>query len=279
MQAAEPAPAKLKVLIVDGQNNHQWQVTTPLLKQILEQSQRFDVTVATSPAKGQDMKEFRPKFAEYDVVLSNYNGEPWPKETEQDLVNYVKSGKGLSIIHAANNSFPKWAEYNAMIAVGGWGGRNEKSGPYLRYRDGQVVRDPQPGAGGHHGPQHEFTVVVRNAEHPITKGMPSSWLHTKDELYDRLRGPAENVDLLATAYSDPMKNGTGEHEPMIFTVKYGEGRVFHTPMGHAAEAMQCVGFAATVSRGTEWAATGKVTIPIPATFPSAEKTTTWEPKK
>jgi type 1 glutamine amidotransferase len=96
-------------------------------------------------------------------------------------------------------------------------------------------------------------------------------VHVTDELYDNMRGPAKNVRVLATAYSDKKKRGTGEHEPMIWTVSYGKGRVFHTPMGHDVRAMKCVGFALTVQRGAEWAATGKVTIPVPKEFPTAKE--------
>ena len=65
-------------------------------------------------------------------------------------------------------------------------------------------------------------------------------MHATDELYHGLRGPIENVHLLATAYSSKKYNGTNEHEPMIWRVTYGKGRVFHTPMGHDLEAMRCV---------------------------------------
>ena len=135
-------------------------------------------------------------------------------------------------------------------------------------KEGKVVRDETPGRGGNHGAQWEFPVIVRDAEHPITKGMPTEWLHAKDELYDQLRGPAKSMQILATAESTV----TGRNEPMIFTIGYGKGRVFHTPMGHAEYSVECVGFITTLLRGTEWAATGKVTIPIPADFPTAEKT-------
>ena len=94
----------------------------------------------------------------------------------------------------------------------------------------------------------------------LKEGMPAEWLHNTDELYDNMRGPIENVHLLATAYS----KGTNVHEPMIWTVRYGKGRVFHTPMGHDVNAMRCVGFQATLQRGTEWAATGQVTQPLPS---------------
>ena len=99
------------------------------------------------------------------------------------------------VVHAANNAFGKWPEYNRMIGLGGWGGRNEKSGPYLYFDDGgKLIRDPRPGRGGSHGPQSAFKVTLRDEEHPITKGMPKVWMHAKDELYDSLRGPAEEVE-------------------------------------------------------------------------------------
>ena len=264
--------APLKVLIVDGQNNHKWMETTPILKRQLEASGRFRVDVATSPAMGANMSSFKPVFAAYDVVISNYNGDAWPRETREALSAFVRGGGGFVSYHAANNSFPEWKEYNEMIALGGWGQRKESAGPYVRYKNGQFVRDATtPGPGGHHGQRHPFQVTLRNQEHAITKGLPERWMPAQDELSDRMRGPAENMTILATAYSDPTTGGTGEHEPMLLVVKYGKGRVFHTMLGHDAEAMQCVGFTTTLLRGTEWAATGAVTIPIPRNFPTEDR--------
>ncbi|MFN6053244.1 MAG: ThuA domain-containing protein, partial [Planctomycetia bacterium] len=118
----------------------------------------------------------------------------------------------------------------------------------------------------------EFVVVTRNTEHPITKGLPAEWMHNTDELYDRLRGPAKNLTVLATAFADTKTGGSGEHEPMLMVLDYGKGRVFHTTLGHDAPAMQCVGFQVTMVRGTEWAATGKVTeASVPGDFPKADK--------
>jgi type 1 glutamine amidotransferase len=263
--------APMKVLIVDGQNNHDWKRTTPELRKILEDSGLFAAEVATSPPKGDDMGGFKPDFSAYRVIVSNYNGEPWSKETQAAFEKYVRDGGGFVSVHAADNAFPEWKEYNEMIAVGGWGDRNEKSGPYLRLREGKWVHDDTPGRGGSHGAQHEFVVEMRDAEHPIMRGLPAKWLHGKDELYDRLRGPARNVTVLASALSTKATNGSGEHEPMLMTISYGKGRVFHTAMGHAMEAIHCVGFAVTLQRGTEWAATGKVTQKVPAGFPTADK--------
>lgn len=268
---ASAAPPN-KALIVEGQNNHGiWPKTSQMMKQYLEETGLFAVDIERTAAKGTD-ENFKPDFSRYDVVISNYNGAPWPAETQQAFVDYVKNGGGFVVIHAANNAFGNWQDYNEIIGLGGWGGRNEKSGPYVYFNEkGEVVRDKSAGRGGHHGPQHPFTIVVRDSEHPVTKGMPSSWLHAKDELYDFLRGPAENMHVLATAYAAKENGGSGRHEPMIFTVQYGKGRVFHTPMGHADYSQECVGFIATFQRGAEWAATGKVTIPIPKDFPTADE--------
>lgn len=262
--ASEP---DLKALIVDGQNNHNWKGTTPVLKQYLEQTGLFDVDVAST---GKDTSEFSPKFADYSVVVLNYNGSDWPKETQQNFIEYVRGGGGVVVFHAANNSFPKWKEYNTIIGLGGWGGRNEKDGPYIRYRGGKIVRDMSPGRGGSHGRQHEYIVETIDASHPVTQGLPAKWRHVSDELYDRLRGPAKNLHVLAAAYSDTSTNGTGENEPVLFTINYGNGRVFHTVMGDNVQQMNCVGFAVTLQRGAEWAATGKVTQAIPNKMPSFE---------
>jgi len=262
----------LKALIVDGQNNHDWQGTTPPLKSLLEETGLFEVDVATSPSKGKPMDTFRPKFSDYDVVVANYTGDEWSKATQDDLVKYMENGGGLVIFHAADNAFPKWKEWNEMIAIGGWGGRDEKSGPMVRWRDGKVVFDTSPGKGGTHGPQHEFQVIMRDRFHGITAGLPEKWMHAKDELYSKLRGPAKNMHVLATAYAAPEQRGTGEHEPTLFTVRYGKGRIFHTVLGHSAEQMRSVGFIVTYQRGAEWAATGRVTqIDVPDDFPTADE--------
>ncbi len=262
----------IKVLLVDGQNNHNWKATTPVLKQALESAGRFSVTVSTSPARNgskDDWAQWNPKFGSFDVTLSNYNGQTWPESVQKGLEDYVKGGGAFVVVHAANNSFSGWLEYNRMIGLGGWGGRTEKNGPYLYFDDSsKLVRDPRPGRGGSHGAQHEFTVKLRQKEHPIVKGMPSEWKHAKDELYDSLRGPADKVEVIATAYSSKSKR----HEPIIMTISYGKGRVFHTPMGHADYSMRCVGFQDVLRRGTEWAVTGKVTQALSKEFPSADKT-------
>ncbi len=294
------SPTPIRALIIDGQNNHgDWPKTTMMIKKYLEDTKRYKVDIARtkftwngddhlakyplldgvvreSKKNGVPDPDFKPDFAKYDVVINNFGhgAAPWPDATNAAFQKYVAAGGGLVILHAADNSFGSWDEYNKMIGLGGWGDRNEKSGPYV-YFDAQekMVVDNSPGKSGSHGSQHEFSVIVRDSEHPITKGLPKSWLHTKDELYGQLRGPAQNMKILATSYSAKDKGGTDRHEPMIMTIDYGQGRVFHTPMGHATYSMECVGFITVLLRGTDWAATGSVVdSKIPSDFPAIDKT-------
>lgn len=267
------AKKPINTLIITGQNNHNWEVSSVVMKQILENSGLFLIDIATSPQKGQDMSSFVLDFTPYTLVIVDYNGDHWPEETKQNFVKYAENGGGIVIYHASDNPFPDWEEYNRICALGGWEGRDEKSGPYVYWKDGALYKDRTIGPGGSHGKQHEYVLNARNTEHPITNGLPAKWLHAKDELYDRMRGPGNIRDLLYTAYSAKETGGSGREEPLLFTVDYGQARIFHTMLGHAGEspednpAMQCAGFQVTLLRGSEWAATGKVTQKVPADFP------------
>ncbi|PKA98368.1 type 1 glutamine amidotransferase [Flavobacteriaceae bacterium MAR_2009_75] len=289
---------KIKTLIVDGQNNHEhWPKITYMLKMEMEKSGLFTVDVERSAFtwKGEEFlsdytiigmdeteatkepkadPDYSPDFSAYDLVICNFgwNAAPWPEKTKKDFEKFIKKGGGLVVFHAADNSFPEWEAYNQMIGIGGWGDRTEKVGPYVFYDDnGKLIRDNTAGKAGSHGPQHEYQIQIRNSNHPITKGMPKKWLQTKDELYDRLRGPAENMEILATAYSAEEQKGTGRHEPALMVLNYGKGRIFHNIMGHADYSVESVGFMTSMLRGSEWAATGKVTQEIPENFPTADK--------
>lgn len=290
--------AKIKVLIVDGQNNHEvWPKSTIMMKQYLESTGLFKVDINRSfftwkaerekaflPLAGvgetQDLKDpktdpnFTPKFKKYDVVISNFGWKAadWPESTQKALEEYMKAGGGFVSVHAADNSFPDWKEYNRMIGIGGWGDRNEKDGPYVYYtNDGELVYDKSPGSAGAHGPQHLIPITVRVPDHPITKGMPKVWMTAKDECYAKLRGPAENMTVLATGKDMSGKAPTDRHEPILMVLNYGKGRIFHTTLGHDDYSCEGVGFIISLLRGVEWAATGKVTQEIPSDFPTAEK--------
>jgi type 1 glutamine amidotransferase len=294
ISAAEP----VRILIIEGQNHHQWEKTSPLMAKLFTASGRFQVTMSrTPPAFRQppkapakpadearqgtyaeelrlyveekaawDQKQraawdaWRPALRQYDVVLSNYNGQEWPQPVREDFVAYVKEGGGFVCVDSASEVFADWPEYNTMTGLGGFGGRTEKNGPMMRLRNGTWTRDETPGRGGSHGMKHEYVIDVRAAEHPIMAGLPPQWKHAADTLYGTMRGPAEHMTILASAYSSPVGKGTSEHEPLMMAVHFGKGRVFNTLIGHSPEAMQGVGFQITLLRGSEWAATGKVTI-------------------
>lgn len=273
----DKAVKKIKVLMIDGQNNHNWEDTSPVLIETINAPGRFELEVATV-RKGQ-AKDFKPDWSKYDVVVMNYVGESWPKETQLGFEKYMKEGGGMVSIHAANNAFPKWKEYNRMTGLGGWGGRSEKDGPYVYWKDGEIVRDNSPGVGGAHGGHWEYKIDIRGKDHPITRDLPSEFLMAKEELYDRLRGPAENLTVLATAFADPNTRGSGRHEPVLMTIDYGKGRVFHTTLGHSGKSMKGVAFQETLLRGTEWAATGEVTFPpVSSEVLPADRAASREPK-
>ena len=263
-----------KALIITGQNNHDWKTSSPILKKILDETGLFSTDIMITPDKGGDMSKFNPDFSRYRLVVLDYNGDSWSDKTSKAFVDFVSNGGGVVVYHAADNSFPKWKEYNEMTGLGGWGDRNEKDGPYVYYLNNQMVVDSSAGPGGTHGKRREFIVRTRIPDHPIMKGLPARWFHGTDELYSLLRGPAKNMQILATAFADSTAGGgTMRDEPMLMTITYGKGRIFHTVMGHADEnggpAMQCAGFIVTLQRGAEWAVTGNVTQPVPFDFPSA----------
>jgi len=283
----------IKVLLITGQSNryHNWEVSSPIIKRQLEESGRFVVTVASTPPKAatpnQDMSSFAPRFSDYQAVVLDYEGFEFAAPVKQAFVEYVRNGGGLVVLHAADNAFPDWPEYNDMIGVGGWGGftpgysnRTASAGPKIRWRDGGTVLDSTtPGTAQHPSP-HDFLITNRTPEHPVMKGLPSGWLHANDELYSNLRGPAKNVTVLATAMAPAsMPNGTGEHEPIIMAIAYGKGRVFHDTLGHVGAtqkepivSMNSVDYIVLLQRGTEWAATGAVTIGVRSDFPTKDKT-------
>ena len=220
-----------------------------MLRKILEDSGRFEVRV---------VEEFRgagpEMLAPYDVVILNYyeNRKPelrWGERAETALTNYVRPGKGLVIYHFSAAAFDGWAEYEKLCA-GNWRPNN-----------------------GHHSARHDFTVTVKDKDHPILRGMRASIPQANDELYANLKWQPEGTfHVLATAWDDhslykpgekqPLP-GAGLNQPMLWTVNYGNGRVFATALGHDVEAMKSALFVSTLARGAEWAATGEVTIAVP----------------
>lgn len=298
-----------KVLIIDGRNNHNWRVTTDSIRATLRSTAKFNVSVSTAPdsliptnpraPKSSDPKvqqvfkeanqkfndltksakerakkqweQWRPDFKKYDCIILNYNGQYWPDEVQKDFVDYVKNGGGVLLIHAANNAFPNWHEFNEIIGIG-W-----RKAPF-----GEAIKvDPDSGekysddnaSNSAHGSKHPFQITIRKQSHPIMNGLPEVWMHARDELYHNMRGPAKSLTVLSTAWSDPKQRGTGKHEPITWEVEYGKGRAIVTSMGHfyrgerTWDALYCVGFQTIVARSCEYLATGSVTIQAPESFP------------
>lgn len=256
---AASAGSKLSVLILDGVNNHDWATATRHIRTILEGSGRFRVDVCTHPRQ--------PDFRNYDVIVNNFNGGHtpsglrWPRETEQALADFVRRGGGLVIFHAANNAFLEWPDYNEMIGLG-W--RDKSFGDGLAVGvNGQVVRIPKgAGLGPGHGPRQDFNVHVLDKEHPITRGLPSYWLHRSEQLTHGQHGPAQGLHVLTYAHSEISHQG----EPMDWVRQYGQGRVYTTMLGHTWKNepnpnFDDLHFQALLARGVEWAATGQVTLP------------------
>lgn len=274
---AQARVTEIPVMLLDGESAgpyHNWRLTTPVLKKELEETRMFAVTVVTAPdSKTGALSGFKPEFAKYKVVVSNYDAPDWPEDLKTQFEAYVRGGGGLVVVHAADNAFPQWAAYNEMIGIGGWRGRDASAGPMWFFDGGKLVEDSTtPGTAGHHGARLPYQVVTRAPDNPIMKGLPTVWMHVADELYGTLRGPGKNMTVLATAHSDPQNHGTGHDEPMAMVLSFGKGRVFHTVMGHDVSALSCVGLMTLLQRGTEWAATGRVTQKAPGDFPTAKTT-------
>lgn len=271
--AAQAKP--IKVLIITGHTMkwHSWQTTSSYLKAILDkESKTFDTDVIKMKDESTLDESFAPDFSKYKVVVLNIDDVKWSDTTKKSFEKYVANGGGVVVIHEADNAFPEWEAYNLMIGLGGWGNRKENAGPFVYWKDGGKHTEQGTGSAGKHGERVPYVINVRDSLHPITKGLPTKWLHQNDELYGNLRGPAQNLHILATAFSTKETKGTGKEEPVLMTITYGKGRIFHSVMGHVkpefADGLQDVGFQVTFSRGTEWAATGKVKQKYPSEFPT-----------
>ncbi len=233
--ADETKAAKIKVLLITGHDvvpAHPWRETTPYDRTTMEASGKFDVVVCEDSAILESSS-----LGRYDVIVLNYGFWTAPDlsgTAKENLLAYVKSGKGLVPLHFACSAYQDWAEYKNLI------GRIWKKGE------------------GGHGPRAVFKNKVVNADHPITKGLAD--FEADDELYAKLSGDA-SIEVLVTANSADFSK---KDEPLIFTHTYGKGRVAQDLYGHDVKARSSAAYKVLLCRCIEWAATGKVTIPADA---------------
>lgn len=241
--AAAPQSPPVRAAVLTGANNHDWEWTAPEIAGALGETGRFEVSVVHEPSKW--LVTHAPRaFAsgELQVLVLDYNGPRWTEPAEHAFVEAVRAGCGVVVLHAANNAFKGWTEYEQMVG--------------LLWRDGTG-----------HGAYHPFDVVVVDPHHAITRGMADIRLHP-DELYHGLvLAPGAEFRVLLSAFSDPKTGGTGRHEPMATAGTLGKGRVFHTPLGHVWKGVPATRatwgdpqLRRLVARGAEWAATGQVTL-------------------
>ncbi|MBU0618026.1 MAG: PmoA family protein [Planctomycetes bacterium] len=240
-------PSRLRVLLLSGQNNHDWRQTTPIIRGALEKCGRFVVDVTEHPER-----VTAETLRAYAVVVSNWNSfhrdQPppvvdWPPETRRAFVDFVRNGGGFVTVHAGGSSFydDTWPTYHELVIA--------------RYGFGQTA----------HGVQHVFAVQIEDVEHPVTRGMRDFFLH--DELWHRTSVVA-GATVLASAFSSMESKGSGQYEPVAFVRRFGQGRCFATLLGHGPRALRNPAFASLLARGTEWAATGEVTLSLPANWPT-----------
>lgn len=129
---------------------------------------------------------------------------------KQSIVEYVRGGKGLVGIHAATAAFQNWPEYGEMI-----GG----------YYGGHIFQ--------------EVPIKVEEPKHPINAVLDAGPWRINDEIYisrepysrDKLR-VLLSLDL--SQMDDPAKRPDKDYA-VAWVRKHGDGRVYYTTLGHAAE--------------------------------------------
>jgi type 1 glutamine amidotransferase len=242
--------APLKVLIVTGSTDepyHHWRETTPAIRALLERSGRFEVTVTEEPRALN-----AAALMGYAAVVLNYNGPRLGATAESALEGFVRNGGGFIAFHQASYG----AFFGQTLTEHGWRMDPAQSWPEFA----RIIGARWAPASIGHARRGVFEVAWKDAAHPVAQGLPSSFL-ANDELYHRLTLAAD-ADVLADAL-DSAPGGTLQREPMIWTHRYGAGRVYYTTLGHDTTAWFQPGFQAGFERGVEWAASGAVTLAPP----------------
>lgn len=273
----------IQVLIVDGMSNHDWAQTTRIVRAIYALGGFFSVDVSTAPRTdaASAWDAWKPDFKRYEVVVMNYNSGDapgslnWPAGMRAALEDFVKGGGGLYALHAANNSFPDWPEYNKMIGVG-W--RRSAFGSAIKVENDLQLTliPPGTGPGTSHGNRADAPIRILR-RHPINKGYPDAYLASTLEIYQYARGPAAGCEVLSYAYDGPASGDSRINWPVEILIGYGKGRVYNATTGHVwagetlPNAVRDISFQTTLLRVTEWLARQEVLYPVPAVFNTGTK--------
>ncbi|MDC7675934.1 ThuA domain-containing protein [Asticcacaulis machinosus] len=269
---------RIRVLLLDGFNNHDWQQTTRIVQTILAPTGLFEVTVSTAPPSPTTpgWADWRPRFQDFDVVIQTCNDYKsdagWPDVVKADFEAYVRKGGGVYVLHAANNGFPDWPEYNDMIGLG-WRPKNYGIAVHID-GNGKIARIPAgQGDKSSHGPRAN-ALVHRLNDHPVHQGLPRQWMTADLEHYSYVRGPAKNLTILTYAYEAK----TQMNWPLEWVVRYGQGRVYVANYGHVWTGdvqpltLRSADVQTILPRALQWLARRPVTFPVPSDFPTATKT-------
>ena len=162
-----------------------------------------------------------PILKNIDVIVLSAN-QPISLETQQALIDFANSGKGIIALHSGTwyewRNFPQW---NKEIVGGGTGG---------------------------HDPLGKFTVKVNPPAHPVTQGVTASF-DIVDELYNHTPDPAATIEVLAQATSPK----TGKTFPQVWIVKHPKSRIVGITLGHDARAHDLPEYQALLKNAVMWA--------------------------
>jgi type 1 glutamine amidotransferase len=272
---------KIRVLIVDGFSNHDWQRTTILIKKILTNAKIFDISISTAPSSysSDNYLTWCPRFDDYNVVIQtcndiNHSGPYWNNRAQEAFVKFVKQGGGVYVFHSGNNAFPNWPEYNKMIGLA-W--RKKEYGTALQVQNNGSLVKIGPGLGENtsHGPKVD-RLIHTVGDDIIHHSMPPVWLTPQIEVQTYARGPSDNVHVLSFAEDARLH----KNWPIEWYVNFSEGRVYCSTFGHiwrndkSAIGLECIGFQTLLVRTIQWLAKRPVDFAIPIDFPTANATST-----
>jgi type 1 glutamine amidotransferase len=170
------------------------------------------------------------KLRDFDAVFFFTSGElALSNQQKQDLLAFVRSGKGFGGAHSATDTLYSWADYGEMIGA---------------YFDG-------------HPWVQEARIDVEDPESPMVAHLGSSWSIT-EEFYQFRAFSRDRVRVLMTLDTESIDlkkdgvNRTDRDFALAWVREFGQGRVFYTALGHFDETWQDARFQKTLEQAMLW---------------------------